>query len=72
MLVVTVEVWPGGDVLRRHVIGTMNLANVSELDEVSNYEGCLDGAHSFTVRRHRRSDGAWSLVRKALKAAGVR
>ena len=70
MLVVTVEVWPGGDPLRKRNIGSMTLANMSELNECSDYEGFLhhgDG-HSdhITVQGHFRSRGAWELIRKAL------
>lgn len=66
MLVVTVEVWPGGKVLQRRVIGTMNLANVSDLADISNYAGSIDGEF-VEVRGHARADGAWELVRKALQ-----
>lgn len=69
MLVVTVEVWPNGNVLNRRVIHTMNLANVSQLADVSNYEGFLDD-ESVEVRNHKRSDGAWALVYKALRSLG--
>lgn len=68
MLVVTVEVWPGGNVLRRRVIGTMNLANISELADVSDYEGFLDGK-PVEVKGHRRDDGAWKLVHRAVEDA---
>ena len=65
VLVVTVEVWPDGDLLRRRVIGTMNLANVSQLADVSNYVGYRDG-REIVVEGHERAEGAWALVRKAL------
>ena len=74
MLVVTVEVWPNGDILRRKVIGHMTLANRSNLAEQSDYEGYLwpnyvngDEIHEHvTVEGHTRSNGAWELVRKVL------
>lgn len=69
MMVVTVEVWPGGRVLHRRVIGTLNIGNVSQLADVSDYKCVLDGSKEFKVKGHRRSDGAWALVRKALAAA---
>jgi hypothetical protein len=66
MLVATVEVWPGGRVLERRVIGTLTLANVSNLAEVSEYEGYLDSC-PVSIPHHRRADGAWSLVKKAIE-----
>lgn len=65
MLVVTVEIWPGGSPLRKKVIGAMQLANVSQLAEVSNYEGYLDDS-PVAVQDHFRADGAWELVRRAI------
>ena len=69
MLRVQVEVWPGGRVLQSQVIGVANIANVSELADVSDYEGYVDGI-PVEVKGHLRSDGAWSLLRKALEDAG--
>jgi hypothetical protein len=73
VLVVTIEVWPGGSPLDKRNIGSMTLANVSELAECSDYEGFLrgddinaDGVEHVTVEGHFRSRGAWELVRKAL------
>ena len=66
MLVVTVEVWPGGDMRRRRVVGTMTAANISELAEVSDYEVSIDGEPIVVIPKHRRSDGVWALVRRAL------
>lgn len=78
MLVVTVEVWPGGNLARRTVVGRMELANVSQLAAVSDYEGHVTdyGAHRVTsaqrvdirVEGHVRADGVWELVEKALRA----
>lgn len=68
MMVVTVEVWPGGRLLRRRVIHTMNLANVSELADVSDYEGAIDG-EDLKVVGHNRATGAWKLVQRALEQA---
>ena len=67
MLVVSIEVWPGGRMLQRRVIHTMTLANVSDLAEVSDYTGFVDG-EPIEVHGHRRADGAWVLVQKALEA----
>lgn len=73
MLVVTVEVWPGGSPLRKRNIGTLTLANVSELAEVSDYEGILSASTAqipVTVTGHERADGAWKLVQTVLNEAG--
>lgn len=70
MLVVTVEVWPGGRPLERRVIGVLNLANVSELADLSDYEGYLDGKR-VEVKEHKRSDGAWALIRRVLVNANA-
>lgn len=67
MLVVTVEIWPGGDQLRRHVIGTLNAGNVSHLAEVSDYLYSLDGGDQTELTGHVRDEGAWELIRKILE-----
>ncbi len=45
----------------------MQLANVSELADLSDYEGYIDG-DPVEVKGHVRADGAWELVSKALQA----
>lgn len=65
MLAVTVEVWPGGSPLGRKVIHVLTLANVSGLTELSDYVGKIDGK-DIEVADHRRSDGAWQLVKRVL------
>ncbi len=54
-------------------IGEMRLVNVSQLAPVSDYRGTVLDAkgddRDFVVPGHKRSDGAWELVRKALAAA---
>lgn len=65
VLAVTVEVWPGGDLRRRRVIGLLSLANISQLADVSDYTGYLDG-EPVSVTGHVRSDGAWKLVHTVL------
>ena len=66
MMVVTVEIWGGGDVRRKAHVSTMTIVNESHLAELSNYDVWIDGKQLGTVRRHRRSDGAWALVKRAL------
>ncbi len=65
MLVVTVEIWPGGRPMGKRHVGTMTLSNMSELADVSKYDIWIDGEKVGSVR-HTRADGAWVLVRKAL------
>jgi len=66
VLVVTVEVWPGGDPRRKQCVGWMTAVNESALAENSRYDVHVDGESVGTVR-HRRSDGAWALVRKCMR-----
>lgn len=68
MLVVTIEVWPGGNPIRKRNIGLLTLANISELADVSDYDGCFDG-QDIEIRGHPRADGAWALVERALSVA---
>jgi hypothetical protein len=69
MLVVRVEVWPGGDPTRRRQVGCAGIANVSGLNEVSDYVGLLtdDAGRQITVvvRGHRRAAGFWVLLAQA-------
>lgn len=73
MLVVKVEVWPGGDPHRAFEIARIGAANVSGLADVSDYEVvALLGQHEDeeTVRsyidKHERSAGWLPLVRRIL------
>lgn len=76
MLIVTVELLPGGRETGRRVIDRMYIWNVSQLADVSDYrfsdedprgrQGQLEWAG--WVRGHRRSDGALELIRKVLEA----
>jgi len=70
MLVVKLEVHPGGDASQAYEIGRAEIANVSGLAPVSDYVVRVrDGekwSKRFDVRSHRRDDGAWKLVLRAL------
>lgn len=68
MMVVSVEIWPGGDMLRRKVIHTINIANISKgLPEISDYEYVIDeGDVEFLSEGHNRNDGALILLHKIL------
>jgi hypothetical protein len=78
MLVVRIEIHPGGDSSRKREIGRLEIANLSDLAAVSDYEctffeqSTIPGEpmrrhDSFGVYDHKRSDGAWKLVLRALK-----
>jgi hypothetical protein len=77
---ITAEIWPGGDETRKHVIGEMRIANVSDLADISSYSvttfqaadpssGAASWQSSFVTHGHRRSDGVWALVRAILEDA---
>jgi len=85
MLVITAELWPGGDKTRRRTIGEMLIANDSELAPVSSYSvaifqaadpgsGAAAWRSTLVVDRHCRADGVWALVcailDQALSATG--
>lgn len=73
---VTVEVVPGGREPAKRTIATIDISNVSELSELSNYEATarLDGHGSESIRArvegHRRSTGWIPLVRRVLESVG--
>jgi hypothetical protein len=78
MLVVKVEIWPGGSQEDGREIGPMSAANISNCADVSSYEielsdgqGPLGGMPTveFQVDGHRRGDGFWPLIHKALTKA---
>ena len=77
MIVVQVELWPGGNPLRRRTLGSLLISNASNLAATSDHEGDylvrrLDLHHnvirSGAVRNHKRRQSVWSLVPKAIKA----
>lgn len=68
MLVVRVELWPGGRQLGSRELGRAGIANVSELADRSDYLVVrLDasGTNQGVVRGHRRTDGFWPLVSRS-------
>lgn len=70
MLLVKVEIWPGGSETHAREIGRVKIGNLSDLADVSDYmviayEGDTVVAES-TVRRHRRAQGFWPLVARSL------
>ena len=75
MLRVTVEIWPGGEPRRARILATAFIANVSDLEDISNYtmrvsEGVnpVAGTPAWKaegeVRGHDRRASVWSLVAK--------
>ena len=77
MLVVKVEIWPGGNPLCPVTIGNMFLANISDLADVSDYDVLVEQAsndrlgipfksENFEVEGHKRSDSAFRLIHTAL------
>lgn len=76
MLVVKVEIWPGGDSESAQLLGTVALANVSALQENSHYVAIAaddTGAETeFGLVNHQRSAGFWSLAAAAAAAAHER
>lgn len=73
MLVVRLELWPGGSKEDAREIGRMRIANISDLAPISDYHVHVeddDGAKTnvgFRVAEHPRRECAWSLVRKAIE-----
>jgi hypothetical protein len=73
MLVVKVELWPGGDPRRARELGRAGIANVSDLAEVSDYVAVLrdrDREQTVYVGSHQRADGFWPLIGRAAAAVG--
>jgi hypothetical protein len=74
MLVVKLEVWPGGDEKASTEIGRLEISNLSGLAPVSDYDVRLTNRGEYAcnavghVEGHERSLGAWALVRRALEA----
>jgi hypothetical protein len=75
VLRVTVEIWPGGDKTRARAIAIANVANVSDLAEVSDYAvSVTEGHNPITntrpwsrrgyVFQHDRKKSVWALVAK--------
>jgi hypothetical protein len=76
MLVITIDLVPGGYAPMQRTIATMNIMNISDLAEVSDYRieagetsNPLTGAAPRTVhclvRGHARAQSVWALLAKA-------
>jgi hypothetical protein len=75
VLRITVEVWPGGDKTRARAIATANVANVSDLADVSDYAVSVTEGHNpvsntpaWSQRghlfQHDRATSVWALIAK--------
>jgi hypothetical protein len=79
MLVITIDILPGGDPRRRKTIASMTIGNISNLADISDYvvQGFeevdtlsgsqLRAARTF-VRGHDRRQHVWPLIAKAADA----
>lgn len=76
MLVITVDLVPGGYESHRCTIGSMQIANISNLSDVSDYAvNVVEGANPLigtkqrnaacTVLAHDRRQSVWALLAKA-------
>ena len=76
MLVITIDLVPGGYEPHRRTIGSMRIANASNLADVSDYDvEAIEGANPLTgkpprnstgkVLAHYRRQSLWALLAKA-------
>jgi hypothetical protein len=82
MLVIRVELWPGGDERFKTVLARAGIGNISNLADVSDYEiVASEGANPLTgtpawkgrglLHQHDRRQSVWALVAKAAAWAAV-
>lgn len=80
MIIVTIDLAPGGLVKRRRTIASMHIANLSGLADISDYEiNVLEAANPLTgtpprnggcrVEGHDRRQSVFALIAKAASAA---
>lgn len=80
MLVVTVELWPGGRSAGKRALGTLLIGNESHLADVSDYHviamelgndltGDPAGIAEFKVLDHVRRQRVWALLQRACQEA---
>lgn len=75
VLVVKIEVWPGGRRAQAREIARAAAANVSELADISDYVAVLedDTGHTSAVHLegHPRAAGVWPLVARIAQSRGT-
>ncbi len=75
VMVMTVEIWPGGDVHQRQIIGSMEVINVTKgaierEDGSASYRAWIDGEQiKGRPIQHDRNDGPWQLIANVLRRA---
>jgi hypothetical protein len=80
VLVVKVELWPGGSVALARTLGTLHIGNQSQLADVSDYQviamelansltGQPAGIAQFRVLAHTRRQRVWALLQRACEEA---
>ena len=80
MLVVSAEIWPGGDESRAWMVGEIIAANESALSPISSYSvsisqgpapaiGIEGWERELTLHDHHRREGVWALVAAILEQA---
>ena len=80
MLVVSAEIWPGGDESRAWLVGEIIAANETALSPISSYSVSISQSpapaigieaweRELTLHDHRRSEGVWALVAAILAQA---
>jgi hypothetical protein len=80
MVIITIDLVPGGFKSRRRTIASMRIANVSDLADISDYEvDVLEAANplaatgprngSCRVEGHDRRQSVWALLARAAAAA---
>jgi hypothetical protein len=79
MLFVTIELIPGGHAPHRRAVASMQIANITDLADISDYHvGAIEGANPLTgtaprsatciVTGHDRNQTIWALLAKAADA----
>jgi hypothetical protein len=77
MLRITIELVPNGDFTKKRILRIMDIANMTGLADVSDYNVEVvgeNGSHkkSGAVRGHdRKKLGAWALVARAIRALNL-
>jgi hypothetical protein len=77
MMVVRIEIWPGGDEQAAFELGRMDVTNVSTVADVGSYTASITQRETPTLRvpsfvrnvrvaSHPRGDGPWALVARVL------